>query len=214
MTTEDFLKSINPDLTLEIARDFILQNINQPEFLYSVSLSVGLTNQMLADIVGGISAEQVVNFFASSNIDSTPLNQAANLKFMIEEEKMARDLYDALYEETGLKVFDRISDSEQTHVDAVVAEANRLNINISNLELEEAGVYTNTDIQNLYNTLLAQGLESYEGAISVGIAVEETDIVDLQHAIADETDLTLVGVYNNLLNAPYSHLGAFEGFMA
>jgi len=221
MTTEEYLVSIGlPSPALELARTFLMENLDDPKYILDVASELYLSNQMLADLYGnGATADDVVQFFAayelhSSRLDSTDdavIDPYADLKFMVEEEKMARDLYDALYESTGLMIFDRISDSEQQHFDAMVAQANRLEVDLSNLELEEAGLFSNTEIQNLYNQLLAQGLESTVSAINVGVAVEETDIVDLANAIEVESDITLIGVYQNLLDGSYSHLDSFTG---
>lgn len=133
-----------------------------------------------------------------------------SLLFMIEEEKMARDIYDALYEQTGIKTFDTISNSEQKHYDTLLSAASKLGVDTSALS-DEAGVYSNSEIQELYTTLLAQGSLSSEDAIDVGILIEQTDIEDLQNAIDSNVDTTLLGqVYSNLLDASQHHLDAFE----
>lgn len=133
----------------------------------------------------------------------------SSLLFMIEEEKMARDVYDALFEQTGLIQFDRISDSEQTHYDTLLKTAEKLGIDTSALSME-AGVFTNVEVQNLYDQLILSGSASTDAAVDVGILIEQTDIVDLQAAI-NTTEISLLGgVYGNLLDASYNHLSAFE----
>lgn len=132
-----------------------------------------------------------------------------SLLFMIEEEKMARDVYDALFEQTGLIQFDKISDSEQTHYDTLLKTAEKLGIDTSALS-SEAGVFTNVEVQNLYDQLILSGSASTDAAVDVGILIEQTDIVDLQAAI-NTTEISLLGgVYGNLLDASYNHLSAFE----
>jgi hypothetical protein len=133
----------------------------------------------------------------------------SSLLFMIEEEKMARDIYDELFEQTGLIQFDRISNSEQQHYDTLLSTADKLGIDTSTLSTE-AGVFTNIEVQNLYAQLMEQASVSADAAMNVGIAIEQTDIADLYTAI-DSTEITLLGtVYNNLLNASMNHLNAFE----
>jgi hypothetical protein len=133
----------------------------------------------------------------------------SSLLFMIEEEKMARDIYDALFDQTGLIQFDRISNSEQHHYDTLLSTANKLGIDTDALSTE-AGVFTNIDVQNLYDQLISQGSVSTDAAVKVGIAIEQTDIADLYAAI-DSTEITLLGtVYNHLLDASINHLNAFE----
>ena len=133
----------------------------------------------------------------------------ASLLFMIEEEKMAMDLYDTLYEQTGIGEFDKISDSELKHYETLLSTAEKLDIDTSTLSTE-VGVFSNEEIQGLYDLLLTQGSESPEAAVGVGIAVEETDIADLDVAL-EAVEVTLLGtVYENLQDASYNHLAAFE----
>jgi hypothetical protein len=137
----------------------------------------------------------------------------ASLLFMIEEEKMARDVYDALYEQTGLKIFDNISNSEQKHLDALLNAAAKLGVDTSALNVD-AGVFVNTQIADLYIQLLAQGSVSTTAALEVGVLIEATDIADLQETIAT-VDVTLLGqVYANLLNGSENHINAFESQIA
>ena len=138
-------------------------------------------------------------------------DEAAGLIYMIEEEKMAMDLYDAFAEQTGSRIFERISDSEQRHMDALLMVADAAGIDVPELS-EQPGKFHNPTIQNLYDTLLAQGSASFADAIAVGIAVEETDIYDLQQLVP-ETEISLLGVvYSNLLAGSQNHLAAFESF--
>jgi hypothetical protein len=145
---------------------------------------------------------------AVQNITLTQ-TEAASLLYMIEEEKMALDVYDALYETTGIESFDTILNSEQKHYDKLIEVALKAGLDTSTIS-DEAGIYTNSEIQDLYTTLLAQGSLSSEDAINVGILIEQTDIADLQSAI-ESTDVTLLGqVYSHLLDASTKHLAAFE----
>lgn len=153
---------------------------------------------------------------AANNEIATPAiesGDAASILFMIEEEKMARDVYDALYEQTGLKIFDNISNSEQKHMDALLNAAAKLGVDTSALNTD-AGVFVNTEISDLYTQLLAQGSISTTAALEVGALIESVDIADLQDAIAT-VDIALLGqVYANLLNGSENHLNAFESQLA
>ena len=156
---------------------------------------------------GSLNALMVVD----GEIQDITLDEAevASLIYMIEEEKMARDVYDALFEQTGISTFDTISNSEQKHYDKLLAVASKAGVDTTTLS-NEAGVYTNRDIQDLYTTLLMQGSLSPEDAVDVGILIEQTDIADLQSVI-ESTDITLLGqVYSHLLDASQNHLAAFE----
>jgi hypothetical protein len=133
------------------------------------------------------------------------------LLYMIEEEKMAMDLYDSFAEQTGSIIFDRISDSELRHMSTLLQVAEAADIDLSVISTE-AGVFTDQHIQELYDTLLAQGSASFDAAIDVGIIVEETDIADLQeYATSDEIGLLGV-VYDHLEVASEHHLAAFTQY--
>jgi|SRR3989339_1227148 len=156
---------------------------------------------------GSLNALMVVD----GEIQDITLDEAevASLIYMIEEEKMARDIYDALFEQTGITTFDTISNSEQKHYDKLLLVASKAGVDTT-IFSDEAGVYTNSEIQDLYTTLLTQGSLSSEDAVDVGILIEQTDITDLQSAI-ESTDITLLGqVYSHLLDASQNHLAAFE----
>lgn len=138
---------------------------------------------------------------------------AAGLVYMIEEEKMARDLYDALFDQTGSLVFDRISDSEQRHLDTLTAAADNAGIDLSGISTSP-GVFTNPEIQSLYNTLLAQGSVSLDAAYQVGVLVEQTDIADLQGLLADP-EIGIIGtIYTHLVAGSEHHLAAFSQYAA
>jgi hypothetical protein len=136
-----------------------------------------------------------------------------DILFSIDEERMARDVYDALYIQTGLKIFDNISDSEQKHYDAVLNSAINLGIETSDL-LTAPGIYLNPEIQALYDDLMALGSQSTADALTVGKMIEEVDITDLKEMIDTNPITSLDSVYTNLLNGSYNHLDAFNAQIA
>jgi len=71
------------------------------------------------------------------------------------------------------------------------------------------GVFTNPDLQSLYNELVARGSQSLAEALKVGAAIEEIDILDLQERLAQTDNADLQQVFNNLLSGSYNHLRAF-----
>lgn len=150
----------------------------------------------------------------SCTATATPLtaDQIAQLQFMREEEKMARDVYAYLFKKWNLRVFDRISDSEQRHFDAVGRLLTTHSIDDPAKD-KAAGEFTNANLQKLYADLVAKGDLSVKDALEVGVLVEETDIADLEKILDTETNTTLKRVYTNLLNGSLSHLDAFEGYL-
>ncbi|NPA81588.1 MAG: DUF2202 domain-containing protein [Epsilonproteobacteria bacterium] len=145
-------------------------------------------------------------------VDSTPIaeltqEQKDDLVFMYQEEKMARDVYKTLGDIWGAKVFYNIQNSEQKHMDSVKSLLEKYSIPVPVLS-DEVGVFENDEIQALYDSLVEQGKESLEAAYNVGVAIEETDIADLQEKIIGTPD-DIKSVYSNLLSGSYNHLNAF-----
>lgn len=135
--------------------------------------------------------------------------EAADLSFMREEEKLARDTYLTLYERWELEVFSNIASSEQLHMNAVL----RL---LKNYGLPDPaagkgiGQFTSPTLQALYTTLMSTGEVSALDALKVGGIIEETDMRDILAAIARSTHGDIDAVYASLLCGSRNHLRAFS----
>jgi hypothetical protein len=129
------------------------------------------------------------------------------LNWMREEEKLARDVYLALYEQWDLPIFWRIASSEQRHMDAVGILLEKYEL--ADPALEQAGEFSEPDLNALYDELVAKGLTSQEDALYVGATIEDLDIYDLQQLLTliDNKDIGIV--FGNLLNGSMNHLRAF-----
>lgn len=130
------------------------------------------------------------------------------LLFMVEEEKLAQDVYGFLYQKWNQQVFGNIGQSESTHVSAVKSLLEKYDINLPTT-LSNSGIFVNTDLQKLYNNLTQQGANSLVDALKVGAAVEEIDILDLEKRLkqTDKADIQLI--YDNLMRGSRNHLRAF-----
>jgi hypothetical protein len=124
-----------------------------------------------------------------------------------EEEKLALDVYRVLYAEWNLRIFDNIAASEQRHFDAIGKLIRRYGLEDP---AQAAGVFTNQDLQALYDELVAQGKMSVLEALQVGVRIEMLDIADLETALQNTAKKDIERVYTNLQNGSYSHLDAFE----
>ena len=138
---------------------------------------------------------------------------AASLRYMIQEEKMAGDLYETFADQTGLRVFDRIAASEDRHMNALINLAEKAGINVDDLVALPAGEFVDAELQMMYDSLLATGSASTNAALTVGRAVELADIAELAAAMESYTEPALVGVYGNLLAGSEHHLAAFDGWL-
>jgi hypothetical protein len=135
--------------------------------------------------------------------------EIAGLKFMREEEKLAHDVYVALYGIWGDNIFNQISLSETTHTEAVLALLVKYGID-DPAAGNPAGVFTDPALQTLYNTLMSMGSATQIDALKVGALIEETDIRDIeaQKAVTDEADI--LTVYSSLLCGSQNHLRSFN----
>jgi len=136
----------------------------------------------------------------------TPEEQE-QLVFIREEEKLARDVYIAMYETWGSLVFSDIKASEQKHMDAVLRLL--VKYGIPDPASAQIGVFNDPNLKELYRKLVAQGLTSLLGAMMAGAWIEETDIRDLRAAIDGTTKTDLRRVYGNLEEGSGNHLRAF-----
>lgn len=132
----------------------------------------------------------------------------ADMKFMLEEEKVARDVYEYLDEVWDLRVFNNIKQSEQRHMDMIqsLLDDNNIEYKFSS----KRGVFYNKDLQKIYDDLIEKGRKSMHDAFQEGILIEEAGIADLENAIANTSDEYITQVYSNLLRASYNHLRAFN----
>ena len=141
--------------------------------------------------------------------------EVEHLTFVREEEKMARDVYQFMYDKWGANIFNNIVASEQRHMDTMLKMVDKYGLDDpaadENGEINDYGVFTNQDIQSLYDKLVAQGDGSYVEALKVGVFIEEFDIDDITMAIndTDPDHVDLVTAYENLMEGSKNHLAAF-----
>jgi hypothetical protein len=129
---------------------------------------------------------------------------------MLEEEKLARDVYNALYEKWGTNPFSNIGSSEQKHFDAVMDDlAIPFGITLPDT-LDQPGVFSNPELQKLYNELVEAGSVSLMEAYRVGMTIEDVDIYDLDNALQNMENAELRIVFANLLRASESHMSTFN----
>ena len=153
---------------------------------------------------------------SESGIQGSELTEAEidGIRFMREEEKVARDVYIYLYEIHPLRPFLNISKSEQAHMDAIKYLIDAFDIEDPVGENPE-GVFQNEELQELYDMLIEKGSTSREEALKVGALIEEVDIIDLRtelDSVAQNEEV--IRVYTNLCKASENHLSAFTRVLA
>lgn len=144
-------------------------------------------------------------FSQETDLSSQEIN---DMKYMLEEEKVARDVYEFLDYKWDLMVFNNIKQSEQRHMDMIeyLLNSYKTSYQLSN----ERGVFYNKDLQKMYSDLIEKGSKSKYDALEVGKTIEITDIDDLEKAINNTSNTSIKDVYSILLFASNNHLRAFN----
>lgn len=143
---------------------------------------------------------------------SITATEADDLRFMREEEKLARDVYRFLGEKWQLPIFDNIANSEENHMAQVkcLLDAYQLPDSASTI----MGQFNNPDLQSLYDQLIQRGQISLSEALRVGALIEEVDIKDLQDALTRTQIPEIRSVYQSLIAGSENHLRAFTRTLA
>ena len=134
--------------------------------------------------------------------------EQADLLFMREEEKLARDTYLTLYEKWNFSVFTNIAESEQSHMDAMLKLLKKYKLP-DPVGSNGIGVFSDQTLQSLYNTLIAKGAVSGLEALKVGGLIEEKDMIDIKAAIARSQQDAIDVVYESLICGSRNHLRSF-----
>lgn len=147
------------------------------------------------------------------SIDSESSNknikdQVELLLYLIEEEKLAHDVYTVMYQTYGANVFGNILKSEETHQDRVLSLLQARDI--KDPRSNELGVFNNSELQKLYNDLISQGKQSALDAYKVGVIIEEKDIADITKQLSTATEEDIVSTLEALRNGSENHLRAFN----
>lgn len=144
---------------------------------------------------------------APSELTTTEID---DLRFMREEEKLARDVYLTLDQHWGdqTQVFAKIAISEETHTSTVEYLLDKFGVEDPVVN-DTIGVFTNAELQALYDDLVIKGKSSFLDGLYVGGLIEEKDMRDILAAINETDERAITLAYSNLLDGSKSHLKAF-----
>jgi hypothetical protein len=177
----------------------------------TISLAlVALTMMAPAFAAGGPGNCSLPALLAELPYEEVSAAEETDLLLMREEEKLARDAYMALDDWWGLRLFGQIATSEQHHMDLVLVAFEKYGIP-DPVGGNPPGVFTDAQLQQLYDQLVQQGTQSLVDALIVGATIEDLDIEDLFGTLdrADNQDLRTI--YQNLQKGSRNHLRSFVG---
>ena len=170
-------------------------------------VTMSSTIKTLASLVGiAVIATVLPAQAATPTVTSTVKTQ---LLYLVEEEKLAHDVYTALDAVSISPKFKNISSAEQTHMDYISALL--VTYGIKNPTIgKKVGVFTNKELSALYKTLVAKGKKSAVDAIQVGILIEEKDLGDLAKLSKSITQPDIKTAVAFLKKGSENHLAAFN----
>jgi len=148
---------------------------------------------------------------AASAVTPTTLTttQKAQLKYLVEEEKLARDVYTYLSAQVTTRKFSNIARSEQTHMNYMATLLTKYKL-WNPTTNRKAGVFYNQEIQGLYNALTVEGAVGLLEAYGVGVKVEEVDIASLKELLLNPMPVDVKAALDLMLAASFNHLEAFQ----
>jgi len=160
----------------------------------------------------------------SGRVQTPTLNaqDSAELTYMREEEKLARDVYlslsDYWYTRSGnlpvVTVMQNIAQAEQQHMDQIEAKLEKYGLPDPVVDENQLGGFVNPELATLYSELLARGQKSSLDALLVGGLIEEVDIQDLKESIEQTKLADLDRTYESLMCGSRNHLRAFASQVA
>ncbi len=138
-------------------------------------------------------------------------DEIIGLRYMREEEKLAHDVYMALYDIWKTPIFANIAASEETHTGAVETLIARYGL--EDPYREELGLFENETLKGLYAALVSAGSGSVGDALRVGAQIEELDMIDIAAYIESADNADIILVYENLMMGSRNHLRSFASML-
>lgn len=178
--------------------------------IIAVTLIVGIVGGLAAWVPNSSRTSREYHDQLLASLPVEPLSSAEEeaLLYMLEEEKLARDVYMELYESSRLRTFDRIAASEQQHMDSVLSLVERYELAIP-ATLGVPGAFEIEELDELYQQLVDQGRASAAAALKVGATIEDLDIADLKEDLAAADNQDIAMVFESLIAGSENHLRAF-----
>lgn len=151
---------------------------------------------------------ELSTIIASLQYQELSTNEINGLILMREEEKLARDVYQTLYEEWGLAIFSNIALAEQRHMNAIKSLLDKYGLT-DPVDGLGVGEFYSPEMKALYDTLVGEGKQSLVDALTVGAKIEDLDIYDLYNLLDETDNADIKTVYENLAKGSRNHLRAF-----
>jgi hypothetical protein len=164
--------------------------------------------QVGANCIGGFQA-------LFDQIEPVPLfdDEVAEVTYLLEEEKLARDVYRKLAERWQLPMFSNIARAKQRHMDLVLKLFETYGLALPTT-LETEGAFDDPNLAEAYAEFIFDGGVENEtatlaDALGAGVEIEDMDLFDLYEFLALTENDHLEMVIHNLAKGSRNHLRAF-----
>lgn len=145
--------------------------------------------------------------FGNYTTHKNTTTDSSSMLYMLEEEKLAHDVYLMMYQKWGTRQFENIKESEKIHIEKIKELLLKNNISY---QLLPEGKFENQELQKIYNQLISKGNISEIEALKVGATIEDLDIFDLKRLKNETNNSDIKNVYNFLECGSRNHLRAFN----
>lgn len=147
---------------------------------------------------------------ASWAVDTLSDEQVSSLQYLIQEEKLARDVYLEMYKLRGHKKFYNIINSEENH-QAQVARLLEIYAIDNPIQEMDSWVFKDSEFKNLYDKFIAKGGVSVAEAFQAWVDIEKMDIEDIEKIMPlFANNNSVQQVLTSLLEWSKRHLVAFS----
>lgn len=136
-----------------------------------------------------------------------------DLLYLVEEEKMTRDVIAFFLQSYDVRVFERIMTMERRHMNMIRRAMSTSRVAHPTFPVQ-AGNYTVSNLRTIY-TDMTQDVTTLQDALLNAAALAEISIIDLRDAISDLSGVQprLATLYNSLLLASEGNLRSFAGIL-
>lgn len=158
---------------------------------------------------GPSAGSPIAAYLATLPKEALSAAETDQLLFLREEEKLARDVYRALFAANGDQTFANIASAEQRHMDEVKLLLDRYGL-ADPAATTAPGEFRNARLASLYTDLVARGTASLVEALKVGATIEDLDLADVDKALDASDNRDIDTVMQNLAKGSRNHLRAFS----
>lgn len=163
------------------------------------------STEVVVDISAETSDTEAVFLFITEGFpqeDISAVEETGLLKIW-QVQKLSRDLYHSFYTAYSSTIYANMLSDAQHHMDFLHILLGKYGIAFPQ---DIAGIFTDQDVQNLYNIMLNTGNGSAVDALRMGATAEDMIIDELQTRIVETDCLEILLVYQNFAKTARNHL--------